>query len=161
MKDDWWQMHHGARWFTHYLCCEVASSSLLIVVASDNLDHIIAFINFKIFLNFILSNSILICLLARADQKQKQKWHFWSGFSLSKMDLHFWVLELFKNGSPFFSLFLVPYEEPEPRTKTKTPFLFLFLTPLLERPQWSQTLHKCWTNRSIDDETVSTKSPWV
>ena len=26
LKDDWWQMHHGARWFIHYLCCKVASS---------------------------------------------------------------------------------------------------------------------------------------
>ena len=26
MKDDWWQMHHDARWFIYYLCCEVASS---------------------------------------------------------------------------------------------------------------------------------------
>ena len=26
MKDDWWQMHRGARWFIHYLCCEVAFS---------------------------------------------------------------------------------------------------------------------------------------
>ena len=47
----------------------------------------------------------------------------------------FGVLEVFKNGSPFFSLFLVPYWNEEPSKKTKTPFLFLFLTSLLERPQ--------------------------
>ena len=74
-------------------------------------------------------------VLARADQKQKQKWHFWSGFWISKMDLHFWVLEAFKNGLPFFSLFLVPYWDEKPETKTKTPFLFLFLTSLLEWPK--------------------------
>ena len=44
------------------------------------------------------------------------------------MDLHFRVLEVFKNGSPFFSLFLGPCWNEEPKTKTKTPFLFFFLS---------------------------------
>ena len=46
--------------FAARLLPAVDDSWLLIVVASDSLDHIIAFINFKIFLNFILSNSKMV-----------------------------------------------------------------------------------------------------
>ena len=48
---------------------------------------------------------LLICLMARADQKQNQKqgWLFWSGFWMSKMDL----LRSFGDNVVSFVLFLV------------------------------------------------------
>ena len=155
MKVDWWKIidekcttAHGDSWltFASRLLPAVGDSSLL-TAAFDRFAHIFSFINLKMLFKSILTNHqvwFLIDLLARADQKQKQKWHFWSGFWISKMDLHFWVLEAFKNGLPFSPL--LSYWNEEPETKTKTPFLLLFLMLLLETTK--MTLRETgWTEK--------------
>ena len=98
-------MHQCACWFRDYLCSglllAICDSWLLIAAAYDSIDHITAFINYKIFLN---SNSITL------------RFDFWSAYWHEPIKN--------KNKNRFGLTFDLPIGTSRSKTKTKTKVVF-------------------------------------